>query len=199
MTTPTGSYSPRKSLSSAIEPPAALTARKLAYLLGLGLAIIALEQLFRFPLHLPGHHGLEAMAVMILGRLSGGHRASATLVGTGAATGALALGVGHGAMTPLFYLVPGLVIDTAFRLGPGLAVRLWFLPLVAAFAHATKPLMRWGVAEATGVEFGSLVNGAAWPLATHLAFGFTGGLVAVLLWRSRGKRPVRVGSARRGR
>jgi hypothetical protein len=38
------------------------------------------------------------------------------------------------------------------------------------------------------MEFGSFRADALYPISTHLAFGFAGGLIAVLAWRAWSKR-----------
>jgi len=150
----------------------------------LGVAIVLLEQAFRWPLQLPGHHGLEAMALLVLGRLSCTNPWSATLVGASAAAGAPFVGADHGALMPLFYVLPGIVLDAGYRLWPRIADRfLLFLPLLAALAFATKPVVRVLANQLLGMQFGSLRAGPVYPILTHLMFGFLGALAAVLVWR----------------
>jgi hypothetical protein len=168
-----------------------LTLGRLAVLIGLGAVLILLERTFRWPLQLPGHHGLEAMALLTMGRLSCTSRWSATIVGASAATTASLAGVDHGVLMPLFYVVPGIAIDLGYAASP--RARRWvvYLPLLAALAFATKPLMRWGAQLGFGLEFGSLRHGLMLPVLTHLVFGFVGALIAVMLWRAAGVMPRR--------
>jgi hypothetical protein len=147
-------------------------------------AIVVLEQAFRWPLQLPGHHGLEAMALLVLGRLACSSPWSATLVGASAAVAAPFMGADHGVLTPLYYLLPGLVLDLGYRLAPQLITRfLLALPVLAALAFATKPVIRVLANELFGMQFGSLRAGPVYPILTHLMFGFLGALAAVLMWR----------------
>jgi hypothetical protein len=159
------------------------------WLLSLGVAIVALEQSFRWPLQMPGHHGIEAMALLLLGRLSCSSPWSATIAAASAAVAAPALGADHGPLMPLFYLLPGAVLDLGHRLRPKLDTFLLYLPLVAAIAWTSKPVVRVLANLTLGMQFGSLRAGPIYPIVTHLLFGFVGGLVAVLLWRAteRGK------------
>jgi hypothetical protein len=153
-------------------------------LLALGAGVVILEELFRFSLKLPGHHGLEAMALLAVARLSCNYRWSASIAAVGSAATAAALGVGHGALTPVLYLLPGLMIDIGVMAIPAWRKGLLWLPLFAAFGYAMKPAVKWYALQGFGMEFGSLVNGLAYPFTTHLVFGFTGALVASLAWRS---------------
>jgi hypothetical protein len=161
-----------------------LTAGRALFLVSLGVAIVLLEQASRWSLQLPGHHGLEAMALLVLGRLSCTNAWAATIVGGSAAVAAPFAGADHGSLMPLFYVVPGAVLDLGYRLWPGLAERmLLFLPLLAAIAFTTKPVVRVLANQFFGMQFGSLRHGPVYPILTHLLFGFLGALAAVILWR----------------
>lgn len=183
MTAAAGESSPRK-LFGVIDLVGTLTTGRALFLASLGVAIVVLEQAFRWPLQLPGHHGLEAVALLVLGRLSCTNAWSATLVGASAAAAAPLAGADHGVLMPLFYVLPGIVLDAGYRLWPRLVSRfLLFLPLLAALAFAMKPVVRVVANELLGMQFGSLRAGPLYPILTHLMFGFLGALAAVLVWR----------------
>ena len=184
MSVAAGESSPRK-LFGVIDLVDSLTIGRALFLASLGVAIVLLEQAFRWPLQLPGHHGLEAMALLVLGRLCCTNPWSATLVGASAAVAAPFAGADHGVLMPLFYVLPGIVLDLGYRLWPRLVDRaLLFLPLVAALAFAAKPAVRVIANQAFGMQFGSLRAGPVYPILTHLMFGFLGALAAVLVWRA---------------
>ena len=188
MSVAAGESSPRK-LFGVIDLVGPLTAGRTAFLVSLGVAIVLLEQAFRWPLQLPGHHGLEAMALLVFGRLSCTSPWSATLVGASAAAAAPFVGADHGVLMPLFYVLPGIVLDAGYRLWPRLVSQaLLFLPLVAAVAFAAKPVVRVVANQLFGMPFGSLRAGPVYPILTHLMFGFLGALAAVLVWRATERR-----------
>jgi hypothetical protein len=188
MSVAAGESSPRK-LFGVIDLVGPLTAGRAAFLVSLGVAIVLLEQAFRWPLQLPGHHGLEAMALLVFGRLSCTNPWSATLVGASAAAAAPFVGADHGVLMPLFYVLPGIVLDAGYRLWPRLVSQaLLFLPLVAAVAFAAKPVVRVVANQLFGMPFGSLRAGPVYPILTHLMFGFLGALAAVLIWRATQRR-----------
>lgn len=168
---------------AATESGAALTPARLALLAATGVAIVGLEATFRWPLHLPGHHGLEAMALLVFARLACAHPWGATLAAASAAITATGLGAGHGVLTPAFYLLPGLALDLGMRGAGRWREAVPVIASLAALAHAGKPVLRWLAGETVGLQFGSLAAGPLYPLLTHLAFGFAGGLTAALLWR----------------
>jgi hypothetical protein len=183
MSVAAGESSPRK-LFGIIDLVGPLTAGRALFLVSLGVAIVLLEQAFRWPLQLPGHHGLEAMALLVLGRLACTNPWSATLVGASAAVAAPLAGADHGVLMPLFYVLPGIVLDLGYRLWPQLVGRfLLFVPLLAALAFSMKPVVRVLANQLFGMQFGSLRAGPVYPILTHLMFGFLGALAAVLVWR----------------
>ncbi len=171
----------RASALSSIELVGPLTGGRLLFLMALGALTVLLHQTFHYPLRLPGHHGLEAMALLVLGRLSCSSRWAATTVALSAATTATAIG-GHEPAAFALTLAPGVVLDLALMAFAGWRQHLFVLPLIVAVAHATKPLARWGLAELSGFHFGSLRAGVLYPLSTHLLYGFAGALIAVVLW-----------------
>ena len=175
--------SSRKKLFGAIDLVGPLTPTRALFLASLGLGIVALEQAFRWPLQLPGHHGLEAMALLVLGRLSCTNPWSATLVGASAAVAAPVFGADHGLLMPLFYIVPGMVIDLACRLRPSIGRSTRMLPVVVALAFTAKPVLRVTANALFGMQFGSLRAGPLYPILTHLLFGFLGALAGVIVWR----------------
>jgi len=174
--------------SDVIETTSELSRSRFILLLALGAGIVALGEAFRFSLGLPGHHGLEAMALLATARLSTNYRWAATIAALSAAATAAAIGAGHGGLVPILYMVPGLVIDLGVALRPTWRSSLFWLPAFAALGHASKPVIKWIVLQGSSANFGSMAHGLPYPFVTHLMFGFTGALVATLLWRGWRKR-----------
>ena len=183
MPTANGKSSLARALST-IEPVGPLTLGRLAFLVFLGVLTYVLHKTFHYPLKMPGHHGLEAMALLVIGRLSCTNPLSATLVCLSAAATAGLVAGGHDGSSALFGIVPGLLMDAGVLLFKNWRAQLLVLPLLAAFGHATKPIVRSGLFETLGVNFGSLRNGVMYPVSTHLLYGFAGGVVGILLWRA---------------
>lgn len=178
-----GKSSPARALST-IELVGPLTAGRFLFLAALGALTILLHETFHYPLKMPGHHGLEAMALLVIGRLSCTNPWSATIVGVSTALTALSTGAEHDIASALLNIAPGAVLDTAVILFPSWRAQMLVLPVAVAFAHAAKPLIRFGLMQGFGMNFGSLRYGVMYPVSTHLAYGFAGGLIAVLLWRT---------------
>jgi len=83
------------------------------------------------------------MGLLVLGRLSCTNPWSGHAVGASAAAGAPFVGADHGALMRSFYVAAGDRAGRGYRLWPRMRDRfLLFLPLLAALAFATKPVVR---------------------------------------------------------
>jgi len=151
-------------------------------LLGSGVLAVVLHRSFDTSLGLPGHHGLEWMALMVIGRASSRFRGAGTLTGIGAAfASTVPFLQGGNPFAWLFYLLPGFVMDFAFRYFPGVTNKVWFMVLLGGLAHVTKPIGQLTMNLITGWPFGSFRYGVLYPFASHLLFGMIGGLVGGLI------------------
>jgi hypothetical protein len=182
MATLTGSSS-RANSPSSIELVGPLSAGRVAFLVAIGMAIVLLHETIRYPLRIPGQHGLEGMALLALARYSTTHKWGATIAALSSAGTAAAIGAGSEWTTPFLYLAPGIALDFGVMLFAGWRSQLVVLPLIAAFAFATKPLIRLGLMETLGMQFGSFRAGVLYPISTHIAFGFMGAMIAAIAWR----------------
>lgn len=159
-----------------------------------------LHESLRWPMKVPGRHGLEWLALLVAARALSTRPAAAMTVALGAAV-ATVIG-GHASLDaqlrPVIYLLQGAAIDGLWRaahgrLGDGSG---WLLPwamVAGATAHALSPLAKTLVvaAGADGAHFGSLARGLGYPLGTHLVFGAAGaaaGAIAALAWHRRRRR-----------
>jgi hypothetical protein len=151
-------------------------------LIGSGVVAVILHRAFDTSPGLPGHHGIEWMALMIIGRASSKYRGAGTLTSIGASFASV-LPFLHtdNPFTWLFYLLPGPLMDLAFRYLPRYANKLWFMVLLGGFAHATKPVGQLIVNLISGWPFGSFRFGVVYPFASHLFFGMIGGLLGALV------------------
>lgn len=184
-----GAWSLKRS-SSSIEVRKGLAWSELLLLVGLGAGAVALHAAFRWPLRLPGHHGLEWMALLLLGRCASSYRWAASVSSVSAAAfSALPVWGFDDPFIWLIYTLPGLVIDGGFGVARGWQQKIWFLAILGGGAHATKPLVRLVISILSGWPYGSLLYGVAYPLATHVLFGVLGGLLgATLVLGTRRKR-----------
>ena len=133
----------------------------------------------RIPLNMPGHHGLEFMAIFVLVRLSSNLRYAATASVLG--VGILLLMPGIGASSPLHslsYLLPGLMLDIFYQLNKKQMQLLFFTALIAGLSYMTIPLSRWFIHIFTGYPYMSFIKfGTAYTLLSFFLFGMLGGML----------------------
>jgi hypothetical protein len=148
-------------------------------LLGSGALAVVLHQFLRAPLGLPGRHGIEWMALLILGRASSRFRGAGSLASLGASvTSSIPIwGARDDPFIWLIYLLPGPLMDLLFWLLPKMAGKLWFLVLLGGLAHATKPIARLVIAATMGWAYGSFRYGILYPITSHILYGLLGGFL----------------------
>jgi len=171
-----------KNISKSFPTEWSLTWIEALLLIGGGVMAVVLHRALDHGLGLPGHHGIEWMAIMILGRASSRFRGAGTLTSIGASfASVLPFLHGDNPFTWIYYLLPGPVMDLAFRYLPRYANKLWFMVLLGGFAHATKPLGQLTVNLITGWPIGSFRFGVVYPFASHILYGMIGGLLGALI------------------
>lgn len=172
----------QKTVSKAFPTDWALKWWEALLLFGGGALAVVLHRAYDLSLGLPGHHGIEWMALMIIGRASSRFRGAGSITSLGASFASM-MPMLHSdnPYTWFFYLLPGPVMDLAFRYLPRYANTFWFMIVLGGFAHATKPLAQFTVNLFTGWPFGSFRYGVVYPFASHLLFGMIGGFVGALI------------------
>ncbi len=159
-----------------------------ALLVGSGLLVVALHQALRMPLGLPGRHGVEWMAILVIVRCASNLPAAGSISMAGAAAfSAVPLwGATHDPFIWITYLIPGIVIDLLWRVLPRAKTRVWVTALllvpIASLAHLTKPIVRWIISLIAGWPYGSFRYGVGYPVLTHALFGLAGGALGVALF-----------------
>jgi hypothetical protein len=176
---------PRRSSSSVSESAGSVFGSRrleLACLAGLGLLTVLLHSSVDWGLGIPGHHGLEWMALLMFGRSLSQERHAATVTALSAGGLALLPISGMNPSAAISYVLAGLVVDALCRLwrAPGPAT----LGLIAALAHASKPLWKLAATLGATVHFGSIAHGVGLTLCGHLMFGAVGGVAGALAGRA---------------
>ncbi len=176
-----GTYS-RKNASRTFPTDWTLNWGEALLLIGSGVIAVVFHRAFDISLGLPGHHGLEWIALLIIGRMSSRFRGASTLTSVGASLAStLPFLQGRNPYEWVFYLPPGLAMDFAFRYLPRLTNQLWFLVLLGGFAFVTKPAVQLTINLITGWPLGSFRFGILYPFAGHLLFGMIGALLGALV------------------
>jgi hypothetical protein len=171
-----------KTTSSVSRTDWTLTWLEALLLIGGGVMAVVLHRTTSNSLGLPGHHGIEWMAIMILGRASSRFRGAGMLTSVGASAASLMPFLqGGNPYAWLFYLLPGFLMDVSYRYAPSLTKHIWFLVFLGGLAHATKPLGQLTINLITGWPFGSFRYGVVYPFVSHFLFGMVGGLIGALV------------------
>ena len=164
----------------------------LEYLLlfGIGAIAILLHARLRTPLNMPGHHGLEFMALMMAGRVASRIPWASTVS---------SLGIGFVLLFPVFgfkdpfmsinYMFPGILVDVIYSFTQDLRRQMLILALVSGLAYMMIPLSRLFIQLASGYPYASFAkHGYFIPLAGFFVFGMAGGFAGSGITRSLLKR-----------
>jgi hypothetical protein len=147
-------------------------------LMGLGALAVLMHARLRSPISVPGHHGIEFMALLLLGRLSSNLKFASTISSFG--IGLLLLFPVLGFRDPLMgfnCMLPGFLLDICYLAGGNLSKKIWFVVLIAGLSYMMIPISRLIITAFTGYQYGSFLKyGPIVPVLSHFAFGLSGGL-----------------------
>jgi len=131
----------------------------------------------RIPLNIPGHHGLEFMAIFVLIRLESNLKYAASIATMG--VGLLMLVPGFGAGVPLHtlsYLLPGIMLDLLFRLSANRSHVLIIAAFIGGLAYMSIPLSRLIIHLFSGYPYMAFVKfGVLYTILSFFFFGLLGG------------------------
>ena len=148
---------------------------KIGLLLLLGFFAVVLRERINIPLKLPGHHGFEFMLLFMAGKTLSRQRYAMSISSIGASVSAF-LPLFHfgNPFMPFTLLLPGIIGDLVLnKTGKS---NLSYVALAGGLAYSSIPLSRQIIMMATGIPFGSLINGLLYPFALHFIFGALGAL-----------------------
>ena len=170
---------PQKNSSEQSLNRSAAIALEMFLLMMAGALAAFLHYRLRIPSNLPGHHGLEFMAIFVLIRLGSSIRYAASIATLG--VGIFLLIPGMGASNPLNsfgYLLPGLVLDSLYLLGSKRFKMLLLISIISGLAYMSIPLSRLFVKLFTAYPYPAFIKfGAAYTILSFYFFGMLGGLL----------------------
>ena len=146
-------------------------------LFGIGIIAILLHARLKTPLNIPGHHGLEFMALLMAGRVASKIKWASSIS---------SLGIGFILLFPVFgfndpfmginFMLPGIVIDVFYNLIWKSRFHLLILFIISGLAYYTIPLSRFFIHTITGYPYPSFIkHGYLIPLLYYFLFGAAGG------------------------
>ena len=144
-----------------------------------GILAIVLHARLRNPINIPGHHGIEFMAIILAVRLTSKMKWAASIS---------ALGIGIFILFPVLgfkdpmmgfnYMLPCFFMDLAYNFVPTKKYRNLILVFAAGLGYMLIPLSRLIVTLSTGYPYSSfLKHGFVTPVLTFMLFGILGGLL----------------------
>lgn len=167
-----------KPLSSVTKFGSSSIWRTMLWLATLGLTGVIMNAVLRVPLHLPGHHGLEWMALLAIARVSVPHRGAAFGTGVSAAAFAsLPFWGWHDPFTPLVFAVSALLFDALYGLIPQCRFQNFLLMLSGGLAFSITGFISYFTGP-HGMAIQSLWS--MWAFS-HFAFGLLGTLAGLQL------------------
>ncbi|MFA6128942.1 MAG: hypothetical protein WC699_16705 [Bacteroidales bacterium] len=168
----------QKTLSKAF--PVNLTILEIAGLAILGALAILVRAKLRVPLQLPGHHGLEVMALLLIGRKMSNIPTAASISTLVAALFTFFPFMGfNDPFLPVVYVIMGATIDLLYKLVRLFRENLIFFTLMGGLAYMVIPLSRI-IIHFSGIRFyNNIARGGFWyPVWTHFLFGAGGAILA---------------------
>ncbi len=144
-----------------------------------GILAIVLHERLRNPINIPGHHGIEFMAIILAVRLTSKMKWAASIS---------ALGIGIFILFPVLgfkdpmmgfnYMLPCFFMDLAYNFVPTKKYRNLILVFAAGLGYMFIPFSRLLVTLSTGYPYSSfLKHGFVTPVLTFMLFGILGGLL----------------------
>ena len=168
-----------KTISVPTHSTSLARALEIMFLLGIGAIAILLHARFKNPLSIPGHHGLEFMGLLMIGRMSSTLSYASSISSLG--IGMLLLFPVFGFNDPLMgfnFMLPGFLLDIYYQLGGKLKKYAFFLAVIAGFSYMTIPFSRLIISTVTGYQYGAFIkHGFITPFISWFAFGLAGGLL----------------------
>ena len=144
-----------------------------------GVMAIVLHARLRTPINIPGHHGIEFMAIIIAARLSSKMKWASSIS---------ALGIGVFILFPVLgfkdpmmgfnYMLPLFLVDIAYNFIKSDKHKNLVIALAAGFGYMLIPLSRIILTLTTGFPYSTfLKHGFITPVFTFFLFGLLGGLL----------------------
>ncbi|MCD4745607.1 MAG: hypothetical protein K8R58_04855 [Bacteroidales bacterium] len=168
----------QKTISKAF--PIDRTAFEIIILSLLGAFAIVLRAKLRIPLQMPGHHGLEVMAILLIGRNMSKIPIASSISTFVAALFILFPFIGFkDPFLPIIYILMGVTIDFTYKYFKQYRANIIFFALLGGIAYMVIPLSRILIHFTTGYPYQSLIKGGyIYPVISHFIFGVAGAVLA---------------------
>lgn len=169
----------QKNISKVFQTNTLSLVLEILFLFVLGISAIVLRSYLRIPLGIPGRHGLEFMALIMIGRRISKIPFASVIAMLGATTFMFVPFIGiKDPFLPVIYMIMAMVLDLLYFAFRNPANRLAILTLIGGLTYMVIPLSRILLFFSAGiVERSFLKHGFVIPVASHFAFGAAGALL----------------------
>lgn len=154
-------------------------------LLMAGVLAIVLHERLRSPINIPGHHGMEFMAIILAARLSSKIKWASSISAIG--IGIFILFPVLGFKDPMMgfnYMLPCFFLDVAYQAIRNNKYSLVLFSIAAGLAYMLIPISRIIITLTTAYPYATfLKHGIITPVATFFLFGMMGGLLGTGLFK----------------
>ncbi|HSH52886.1 MAG TPA: hypothetical protein VK982_14265 [Bacteroidales bacterium] len=166
----------QKAISKAFQTNTVSVVFEILFLFVLGISAIVVRSYLRIPLGIPGRHGLEFMAFIMIGRRISKLPFASVIAMLGATSFMFVPFIGiKDPFLPIIYIIMGVVIDSLYLACKKSNNRLAILSLIGGIAYMVIPVSRIGIYLFTGILENSLVkSGFIIPILSHFVFGVAG-------------------------
>ena len=150
-----------------------------------GATAVLLHARFKNPLHLPGHHGIEfmALATFMAMRFKFKMRGIFFSLGAGAMLFVPFLGFSD-PVAEIVFMLPAIVLCLLMDVFKGRKkLQFAILPIFGGLAYMTIPLLRLFVYSTTGFPYKSIIMHPVYTIAMHFVFGVAGTLLGYSIYR----------------
>jgi len=148
------------------------------FLFFIGIAPIIFHYRSGYNLGIPGHHGLEFMLLIMIGRTVTRSKWASVMIMMGIITAFLIPYVGiKNPMTAIIIVMPPFIVDLIYNF-----VRKWrnnilLLALTGGIAYTILPIYKTILYLVSGIPYKPVLLNPVYPFITHFIFGFTGALL----------------------
>ena len=167
-----------KTLSGSTHSSTLVKILEILLLVGAGMIAILMHARFKSPINIPGHHGIEFMAIFIIARMSSNMKFAGTISAVG--IGSLLMFNVFGFTNPLmgfYYMLPGITLDILYNSFNKWNSKFYAIALFSGIAYMTIPILKTLIFITAGIPYLSLLkHGYVLPFAGFFIFGLLGGL-----------------------
>lgn len=148
------------------------------FLFFIGLLPIVFHFRSGYNLGIPGHHGMEYMAMIMVGRTVTRSRWASVMMTLGIITALFIPYVGiKNTVTAIVFIMPPFIVDLFYNYIKNWKNNILLLALTGGIAYTILPVYKTIIHFTTGIPYKPILLNPVYPFITHFVFGFAGALL----------------------